>query len=101
MSQRVDGLVARLERQTFGGVRRRLAASLIGLAGQSVEAVVTLPRPRTEWAEELGTVREVLSRELRAFEREGLVERLGPRSLKLVDERRLEEIALLADAPNT
>ena len=101
MSQRVDGLVARLERQTFGGVRRRLAASLIGLAGQSVEAVVTLPRPRTEWAEDLGTVREVLSRELRAFEREGLVERLGPRSLKLVDERRLEEIALLADSANT
>ena len=101
LSQRVGNLVARLEGQTLGGVRMRLAASLIGLGAQSVAAVVTLPRPRTEWAEDLGTVREVLSRELRAFEAEGLVERLGPRSLRLVDERRLEEIALGAVRRNT
>lgn len=98
LAQRVNGLVMRLEEQTLGGVRMRLAASLIGIAAENLEAVLTLPSPRTQWAEDLGTVREVLAREIRVLEMEGLVERLGTRRLKLLDERRLEAVALGVDS---
>ena len=69
LSTRVRTLVDRLERQTLGDGRSRLAASLVGASavGTSAEsggADFDIGMTQEEWAEDLGTVREVLAREL-------------------------------------
>lgn len=46
-----------------------------------------------EWAEDLGTVREVLARELRAMKDDGLIEPMDRRRFRLLREDALEEIA--------
>ena len=96
--RRVEGLATRLEAQTLGDVRTRLAASLVGLAAESPNGTIQVPRPQSEWAEDLGTVREVLARELKSLETRGLIERDNRRHLRILDEDQLEAIALGADS---
>ena len=108
LSARVRTLVDRLERQTLGDVRSRLAASLVGAStigastigastiGASTEsggADFGVDMTQDEWAEDLGTVREVLARELRLLKDEGLIEQTGRRRFRLLREEELEEIA--------
>ena len=69
LSTRVRTLVDRLEWQTLGDVRSRLAASLVGASAvgtlaESGGADFDIGMTQEEWAEDLGTVREVLAREL-------------------------------------
>ena len=92
--RRVEGLATRLEAQTLGDVGMRLAASLIGLAAESPGGTIEVPRPQAEWAEDLGTVREVLARELKRFQTRGLIAREGRYRLRILDEDQLEAIAL-------
>ena len=90
---RIEGLVRRLDQQTFGGVRARLAASILGLPGADAEESIPLPRPRSEWAEDLGTVREVLARELSTLVDEGLIERAGSHHVHIRRPVQLRSIA--------
>ncbi|MEE2847272.1 MAG: Crp/Fnr family transcriptional regulator [Gemmatimonadota bacterium] len=98
LSTRVRTLVDRLERQTLGDVRSRLAASLVGASAvgtlaESGGADFDIGMTQEEWAEDLGTVREVLARELRAMKDDGLIEQLDRRRFRLLREDALEEIA--------
>ena len=96
--RRVEGLATRLEAQTLCDVRARLAASLVGLASESQEGTIEVPRPQAEWAEDLGTVREVLARELKGLQIRGLIAREDRYHLRIVDEDRLEVLALGGDS---
>lgn len=93
LARRVRLLVERLHDQTVGGVRGRIAASLIGLRIQQGKAEVVLPSPQGVWAEDLGTVREVLSRELTRLAKSGTIERVGRGRVRLADEVQLERLA--------
>ncbi len=92
--RRVDGLVARLEAQTLGGVRSRLANWLLDASEEAATAIVSIPRPQATWAEDLGTVREVLARELAAVEEAGVIARRGPGQVELLDVSELRAIAI-------
>jgi CRP/FNR family transcriptional regulator len=93
MAHRTNHLVDRLEAQTLGPVRARLAASLIGLADDAGGEVARIGESQTTWAEALGTVREVLARELRVLREAGLVEKVDARTYRIVDASGLEAIA--------
>ena len=98
LSTRVRTLVDRLEWQTLGDVRSRLAASLVGASAvgtlaESGGADFDIGMTQEEWAEDLGTVREVLARELRAMKDDGLIEPMDRRRFRLLREDALEEIA--------
>ena len=93
LSGRVRHLIAELQRQTLGDVRSRLAASLLGLMVESGSDTVEVGASQHEWAEDLGTVREVLARELRALKRAGLIAPAGRRRFRILLERELEEMA--------
>ena len=98
VSARARTLVDRLERQTLGDVRSRLAASLVGASAvgtlaESGGADFDIGMTQEEWAEDLGTVREVLARELRAMKDDGLIEQMDRRRFRLLREDALEEIA--------
>ena len=95
--RRVEGLATRLEAQTLGDVRTRLAASLVGLAAESPKGTIEVPRPQAEWAEDLGTVREVLARELKGLQTRGLIAREDRYHLRILDEDQLEAMALGGD----
>ena len=97
--QRVRHLVARLRGQTVGTVRARVAASLVGIATLSKSQVATVDQSQQEWAEDLGTVREVLARELKGLKSAGVLRQLGSRRYEIVDADRLERLA--EDMPTT
>lgn len=94
LARRVRLLVERLESQTLGDVRSRVAGSLVGLSVEQESATVALPSPQAAWAEDLGTVRETLSREVARLARDGLIERAGRGRVRIVDEVGLERAAL-------
>ncbi|MGH9412231.1 MAG: Crp/Fnr family transcriptional regulator [Terriglobales bacterium] len=73
-------LVALAEAVTFGGVRQRLARMLLDQAGSTHKIEAT----HQELALALGTVREVISRNLSRFQGEGMVH-LKPRAIELLD----------------
>ena len=79
---RLRRLVGIIEELSFTTVRHRLAAYLVRLAkaegkasGNMVE--VTLPPSNQELASQIGTVRELVSRNLSRFQAEGLLEMNG------------------------
>lgn len=76
--QRLAALMARIEALSFRSVDRRLAEAL--LARPADRIAVT----QAELAVEVGTAREVVTRRLNAFAREGLVA-LGRGSLRITD----------------
>jgi CRP-like cAMP-binding protein len=86
--ERVDGLAAR-------SVPQRLAALLVarheGAAGAGT--VVTLGGTQQEVAEELGTVREVVVRAVRALCEAGAIEPAGRGRYRVRDAARLKELA--------
>jgi len=86
LSARLRAVVQRLERQTLGDVRLRLAASLISASTECGGADLEVDVTQDEWAEDLGTVREVLARGLRLVKDEGLIEQTGRRRFRLLRE---------------
>jgi len=79
---RLRRLVGIIEELSFTTVRHRLAALLVRLAksdgarkGHSV--TLTLPANNNELAAQIGTVRELVSRNLSRFQSEGLIEMDG------------------------
>ncbi len=86
--ERVDGLAAR-------SVPQRLAALLVARHEGSTGAsgAVTLGGTQQEVAEELGTVREVVVRAVRALCASGAIESLGGGRYRVRDAERLRELA--------
>ncbi len=83
-------LIEMLKVQALHTVRARLAGYLLQTgAGQHV---FPLRETNESIGSHIGTVREVISRTLTAFEMEGIIERRG-RTIAIIDHERLREIA--------
>ncbi|MCC6392856.1 MAG: Crp/Fnr family transcriptional regulator [Bryobacterales bacterium] len=89
---RLRHLVNLVERITFGSIRQRLAQELLNFAGESDSERFLLPETHEELATRLGTVREVVSRNLSRFQAEGML-RIQRREVEI-----LGRDALLAEA---
>jgi CRP-like cAMP-binding protein len=89
---RLRHLVRVVESVTFGSVRQRLARALVEFSDQAVSRTFALPVTHEELAFRLGTVREVVSRNLGRFQAEGLV-RIERREITLLDRAGLEREA--------
>ena len=81
---RLRQLVAVIESITFGGVRQRLAKLLLDAAEAEEGKYVSLQMTHQELASRLGTVREVVSRNLSRFQQEGLI-RIEARRVRILD----------------
>jgi CRP-like cAMP-binding protein len=92
VGQRLRQLVRVVESVTFGSVRQRLARALLEFGDQSGAASFPLPVTHEELAFRLGTVREVVSRNLGRFQAEGLL-RVERREIELLDRSGLEREA--------
>src|SRR5579864_5977133 len=91
---RLRRLVGIIEELSFTTVRHRLAAFLVRLAKASGKRVnggieITLPANNQELASQIGTVRELVSRNLSRFQAEGLIA-IDGRSVIVRDLKALE-----------
>lgn len=88
MGKRLRGLVGIIEELSFATVRQRLIVYLLRLAGPAANSKkdmeVALPVSHQEIAAELGTVRELVSRNLSRLQAEGLI-RIQARSVQIPD----------------
>ena len=94
--QRMRGLVNLLEAVTFGGLRQRLARTLLEQARGGQHGPALVSGSQQELAQSLGTVREVVARNLGRFQAEGWI-RIGHREIEVLDPeglRREAEIEL-------
>jgi CRP/FNR family transcriptional regulator len=89
---RLRHLVATIESITFGSVTARLARLLIDMSREAGRDEFPLPVTHQELAARLGTVREVVSRNLMRFRAEGIV-RLEEHQLAILDRTGLEREA--------
>lgn len=85
LSRRVRQLVLRLDRLSFQSVRARLADYLLSRTHTATTHVVSFEGTQTDLAEELGTVREVLVRELRYLRRHGVIRSTGRGGYQVLD----------------
>ncbi|HYK09584.1 MAG TPA: Crp/Fnr family transcriptional regulator [Gemmatimonadales bacterium] len=88
LSGRVRELASRLDRVTTQPVARRLAAYLLRRHEESTGSF-TLGQSQTRVAEDLGTVREVVVRELRALAGVKMISRISPGRYRVTDEAAL------------
>ncbi|MCK6569986.1 Crp/Fnr family transcriptional regulator [Myxococcota bacterium] len=93
-SRRLADLLLLVEEVAFGRLDVRLAELLV----RQAPAVGPLATTHQALAAELGTAREVVSRQLKEFERRGLV-RLGRGQIDVLDSARLCD--LVTDTPDT
>ena len=77
LALRVRGLVDRLDERSAQSVRARLLDFLVQRASASGRATFSAGMTQQRMAEELGTVREVISRELRELGKAGVIEAAG------------------------
>lgn len=84
VGRRLRHLVRIVESVTFGSVRQRLAGALLEFGDQAGSDVFALPVTHEELALRLGTVREVVSRNLSRFQAEGLL-RVQRREVQLLN----------------
>lgn len=91
---RLRRLVGIIEELSFTTVRHRLAAFLVRLAKTSGTCSsngfeVTLPANNQELASQIGTVRELISRNLSRFQAEGMI-KIDGRNVSITDMKALE-----------
>lgn len=84
VGRRLRHLVFTLESVTFGSIRQRLAKLLLEAREQAGTDTFPLPLTHQELASRLGTVREVISRNLGRFQAEGLIRTEG-RQIELLN----------------
>jgi CRP/FNR family transcriptional regulator len=84
VGRRLRHLVMIVESVTFGSVTTRLARLLLQMKEQAGAAEFPMTLTHQELASRLGTVREVVSRNLARFRAEGLVQMQG-QTLKILD----------------
>ena len=104
LSQRIENLVEKMDRLTVSSVQTRLAHFIL----QRHQATIASPRSRpksgkgavfslgmtqTALGEELGTVREVVVRALRALRQAGAIESVGDGKYRVVNTSILETLA--------
>lgn len=92
VGRRLRQLVQTIEGVTFGSVRQRLARMLMELSEEAGSETFCLPATHQELASRLGTVREVVSRNLGRFQAEGLI-RSAERQITIIDREGLEREA--------
>lgn len=92
VGKRLRQLVGIVETVSFGSVRQRLARTLLEFGQQEGRNPFPLPLTHQELASRLGTVREVISRNLRRFQAEGLL-RIEKKEVRLLDPAGLEREA--------
>ena len=93
LAARVRTLVEQLDRLAARDVGARLAEFLLSRVQALPDGAVTLGASQADIAEELGTVREVLVRELRNLRTSGLIRSAGRGRYVIVDRSALEERA--------
>jgi CRP-like cAMP-binding protein len=104
LSHRIENLVERVDRVTVSSVQARLAhfilqrcqATIASTRSRSKSGEVTvfsLGMTQTALGEELGTVREVVVRALRALRESGAIERVGEGKYRVVNSSILETLA--------
>ena len=88
VGRRLRGLVGIIEELSFTTVRQRLIAYLLRISGGAVgtkkSVELSLPVSHQQLAAELGTVRELVSRNLSRLQAEGLI-KLQARSVQIPD----------------
>jgi CRP-like cAMP-binding protein len=89
VGRRLRHLVGVVESMTFGSVTQRLARLLLDASKQMGSDRFDLPLTHQELASRLGTVREVVSRNLARFRAQGLI-RLEDRQVSILDRPGLE-----------
>jgi CRP/FNR family transcriptional regulator len=92
VGRRLRNLVAMVESMTFGSVTQRLARLLLDMSRQTGADEFDLALTHQELASRLGTVREVVSRNLARFRAEGIVQIQG-HQLRIVDRESLQREA--------
>jgi CRP/FNR family cyclic AMP-dependent transcriptional regulator len=92
VGRRLRSLVGLIESVTFGKVRQRLARALLELAALAHSDAFNLPWTHQEIALNLGTVREVVSRNLNRFQAAGLIQ-VNHKEIVLTDREGLEREA--------
>ncbi|MBK5294428.1 MAG: Crp/Fnr family transcriptional regulator [Acidobacteriia bacterium] len=92
VGRKLRHLVSIVESVTFGSIRQRLARALLELRDQAGADSFPMPFTHQELAQRLGTVREVISRNLGRFQAEGLL-RMSGRDLQLLNRTGLEQEA--------
>lgn len=92
VGQRLRHLVMMVESMTFGSVTQRLARLLLDSSKQAGAGEFALPLTHQEMASRLGTVREVVSRNLARFRAEGLISMQG-HQVAILDRAGLEREA--------
>ena len=85
LAMRVRALVARLDERSSKSVRARLIDFLLERAAATKRKSVSVGMTQQQLAEELGTVREVVSREMRRLVREELILPLGGGRYRILD----------------
>jgi CRP-like cAMP-binding protein len=89
VGRRLRHLVGVVEAMTFGSVTQRLARLLLDAAKQAGTNEFDLPLTHQELASRLGTVREVVSRNLARFRAEGLL-RIQGHQVAILDRAGME-----------
>ena len=89
VGRRLRHLVGVVEAMTFGSVTQRLARLLLDASRQAGADEFDLPLTHQELASRLGTVREVVSRNLARFRAEGLLQVQGHR-IRILDRAGIE-----------
>ena len=85
LARRVRELVERLDRSALRPVSARLAEYLTARADARGRGTIALGMTQHQLAEELGTVREVIVRELHALRTAGLVRSVGGGRIEIID----------------
>lgn len=94
LAQRVRGMVSRLDQVNATPVQQALAA-LILERSVGTDGPVALRATQQELAESLGTVREVIARQLAALRRAGAIRSLGRGRIAVADRGALTALARL------
>ena len=90
VGRRLRHLVSVVESMTFGSVTQRLARMLLDASKAAGSDVFDLPATHQELASRLGTVREVVSRNLGRFRAQGLIA-IQDRQVKILTREGLEK----------
>ncbi|HEX6054031.1 MAG TPA: Crp/Fnr family transcriptional regulator [Gemmatimonadaceae bacterium] len=97
MARRVRELVGRVDRLSLRPVSTRLAEHLLTRTSTRGPTVIALGMTQQQLAEELGTVREVIVRELHALRSGGVIRALGGGRYEVLDPVALEARAAADD----
>lgn len=97
LARRVRELVGRVDRLSLRSVSARLAEYLLSRTSARGRAAITLGMTQQQLAEELGTVREVIVRELHALRSQGVIRAIGSGRYEVLDLAVLEARAAADD----